>query len=89
MKLPITKSGRKYGYIIWNLKNSMEMEKMLHGMDSVPIIFNGFVLGQKSIDRRYHRISLGYKLTRALPLDQTTFILNIENGALEVTTSND
>ena len=46
--------------------------------------FNGFDLGEKNIDRKYHRISLGYKLTRALPEAHDTYSVKLKDGVLEV-----
>ena len=60
------------------------MEKMFRGRDSIPVIFNGFLLGEKNIDRKYFRISLGYKLTRAMPKDHNIYSVKIKNGVLEV-----
>lgn len=84
MNICITKSARQYGYIIWNNKKDADMEKMLAGLTMVDVCFNGFNLGKKNIDRKYHRISLGYKLTRALPKEHDTFSVSNINGVLEV-----
>ena len=84
MNLIITKSARQFGYLIWNGKNLNAMEKMLEGRESISVIFNGFVLGEKNIDRKYHRISLGYKLTRAMPEDHNIYSVKIKDGVLEV-----
>lgn len=84
MNLHITKGARQYGYLIWNGKTDIEMEKLLKGLQTVGVCFNGFILGEKNIDRRYHRISLGYKLTRALPKEHDTFSVRYQDGMLEV-----
>lgn len=84
MNLIITKSARQFGYLIWNRKSLNAMEKMLEGRDSIPITFNGFVLGEKNIDRKFHRISLGYKFTRAMPEDHNIYAVKIKDGVLEV-----
>jgi len=89
MNLSITKGARQYGYLIWNNKLNKDMEKMLAGLDNVQVRFNGFELGIKNIDRKYHRISLGYKLTRALPADQTMFSVIFVDGVLEVHSFNE
>jgi len=88
MNIPITKGARQYGYLIWNNKTSIEIEKLLCGKNSVYIRFNGFELGEKNIDRKYFRISLGYKLTRALPANQNMFSVDMNDGILEVRTYN-
>lgn len=84
MNIVITKSARQFGYLIWNGKSLDAMEKMLVGKDSIPVNFNGFDLGEKNIDRKYHRISLGYKLTRALPEAHDTYSVKLKDGVLEV-----
>jgi|BioPla2DNA2_1021312.scaffolds.fasta_scaffold11119_2 hypothetical protein len=84
MEILITKGARKYGYIIWNKSHNEEMEKILAGKESVEVHFNGFNLGEKSIDRKYYRISLGYKLTRAMPKEHDTYSVNLKNNILEV-----
>lgn len=88
MNIYITKSSRQFGYLIWNEKTDADIEKMLAGLNEVNICFNGFYLGKKNIDRKYHRISLGYKLTRALPKEHDTFSISYINGTLEVKTFN-
>lgn len=55
---------------------------MLVGLTVVDVCFNGFNIGKKNIDRRYHRISLGYKLTRALPKEHDTFSVSYKEGDL-------
>ena len=84
MNIHITKRARQYGYLIWNKKMDTDIEKMLVGLTAVNICFNGFNLGEKNIDRKYHRISLGYKLTRALPKEHDTFSVSYIDGVLEV-----
>ena len=88
IKLPITKSARKFGYFIWNWKTNQEIERILSGKDKVHVFLNGFDLGEKNIDRKYHRISLGFKFTRALPESHDYYAVTEENGKLEVTTFN-
>lgn len=84
MNIHITKGARQYGYLIWNNKMDTDIEKMLTGLTVVDVCFNGFNLGKKNIDRKYHRISLGYKLTRALPEEHDTFSISYIDGVLEV-----
>lgn len=76
MKVYITKGARQYGYFIWNNKTDADIEKMLVGLTVVDVCFNGFHPGKKNIDRKYHRISSGYKFTCALPKKQDTFSIS-------------
>ena len=89
MNIHITKGARQYGYLIWNNKTNTEIEKMLEGLTVVNVRFNEFTLGEKNIDRKYHRISLGYKLTRALPKEHDTFSVSYVDGVLEVKSFNE
>jgi len=84
MNIKITKGARQYGYLIWNSKSNNEIEIMLMGLDSIKVHFNEFDLGEKNIDRKYHRISLGYKLTRAMPQTHTMFSVTRFGAILEV-----
>ncbi len=88
MNIRITKGARQYGYLIWNSKNEAGIEELLKDLDKVRVKFNNFDLGEKNIDRKYRRVSLGYKLTRALPVDHTMYEVKMNNGILEVTSFN-
>lgn len=88
MKILITKSARQFGYIIWNSKNKDEIDRMLDGKTEIDVNFNNFALGTKSIDWKYHRISIGYKFTRALPESARFYYIELKDGILEVTTKN-
>ena len=86
MQVSITKSARQFGYVIWNSKNEGEIQKILGKRDKISVTFNGFQIGVKQIDWKYHRISLGYKFTRALPPDAKYYALSVTGDCLEVTT---
>lgn len=88
MNLSITKGARQYGYLIWNKKIEKEIEEILSGFDEVNINFNGFNLGRKKIDRKFHRISIGYKFTRALPETHNMYSIKLKDNILEVNTFN-
>lgn len=88
MNFEITKSARQFGYLIWNMKNGKELEKLLEKYDDIEVTFNGFELGKKNIDKKYHRISLGYKLTRAMPQKHNYYFVEINEGVLEVKSYN-
>lgn len=86
MKLPITKSARQYGYIIWNSTNASDIDSLFGKKNEVHVHFNGFDIGIKSIDWRFHRVSIGYKFTRALPERAAFYQMEMKNGILEVST---
>lgn len=89
MKLVITKRARQYGYIFWTEQQLEEMKVLLKGLSSVNVKFNNFEMGQKNIDWKYHRISLGYKFTRAMPQDALYYVLHFNDGVLEVQYTNE
>jgi len=84
IKVPITKSARQYGYIIWNKRHNPQIEKLLLGTKSIPVHFNKLNIGKKNIDWKYHRISLGWGLTRPLSEKIKIFVLTIDNNILKV-----
>ena len=86
MEIAITKSARQYGYVIWNKRTEKEIEELFQNKDQISVKLNGFALGEKHIDRKHHRLSLGYKFTRALSEEHTMFSLALKKGILEVTT---
>lgn len=79
MKIKITKSARKFGYLIWNKKHVEEFRKHLSS-DVVDVYFNDMFVGQKRIDWKYNRISIGYRWTRALDNSIDTFNVNFEGN---------
>lgn len=87
-RISITKGARQFGYLIWNSKNGSGLEKILQGKESIKVRFNGFDLGEKHIDYKYHRISLGYKLTRAMPKEHTIYEVAAKGDLLEVKSNN-
>lgn len=89
MKLPITKSARQFGYVIWSSKTEPEVKKILDNRSEIAVSFNGFSIGVKSIDWKYHRISIGYKFTRALPINAAFYSLARNGEVLEVTTQDE
>lgn len=88
MIITITKSARRFGYVIWSGKMDDEMRALINNRSEVPVIFNGFSVGNKTIDWKYHRFSIGYKFTRALPETAHVYRLEFRNGVLEVEATN-
>lgn len=84
MIISITKSARKFGYIIWSEKTNGLMKELIGDRKEVAISFNGLLIGIKPIDWKYHRISIGYKFTRALPDTATKYNISFNNELLEV-----
>lgn len=87
MKITITKSARQFGYIIWKKKET-ELENLTKNIDKINVIFNGFQLGEKNIDHKYHRIFIGCKFTKSLPASHNTYSIEYHDNILEVKTLN-
>ena len=66
--LPLTITGRKYGYITWPKDKDPELRRLL-GDGPVTLILPGGVERQRAPDWKHHRVSLGYSVTRPLPDD--------------------
>ena len=88
MTLAITKSARQFGYVIWSSRRDADMRALIGDRSEVPVSINGLSVGVKAVDWKYHRISVGYKFTRALPDTAKTFILSFRDGILEVEAKN-
>lgn len=83
--LPITDRAREYGYVFWDKKTDQMLRDFLGERDSVSVWFNSTFIGERKIDFKYRRISVGYRFTRGLPLKFTKFVLELDmNGALKV-----
>lgn len=77
LKIPITKSARQFGYIIWTPQFNKKMESFMEGAPKVKLVFMGADLGDKNVDWRYRRISIGYRWTRRLPDNVSEYVLAI------------
>jgi hypothetical protein len=79
LKIPITKSARQFGYIIWPPSLNERMNIFLGGAPQVHLIFMGADLGKKNVDWKYRRISIGYRWTHRLPDEVSAYILVLAN----------
>lgn len=75
MRIPITKSARQFGYIIWPPQLNKQMDTLLGGAPRVHLIFMGADLGEKNVDWKYRRISVGHRWTRRLADNVSEYIL--------------
>ena len=87
MVLSITKSARQFGYVIWSSKTDAMMKQLIGNRSEVSVSFNGLSIGVKSVDWKYHRISIGYKFTRALPEAAKVYKLSFHDNVLDVEAS--
>lgn len=77
--LPITARARKYGYITWTLNLDPTIKEFLNGAPKIRLFFQGTDFGEKKVDWRYHRISIGYRWTRGLPTSVSEYKLQLED----------
>ena len=64
--LPLTKTGRKYGYITWRKKEDEMITSLLKKIDRVNLQINNQLQESKRIDWNRRRIGITYSLTRNL-----------------------
>lgn len=86
-KIRISKTTTVYGYLSWNKSDDFLMQQILGEKRSVPVRVNRIALGTKRIDWKYRRVYLGKAIAQGIAPDQAYFLLSVENGILEVTTS--
>lgn len=79
MKVRLNKNAKRWGYLTWNKMNEEEFKKNLTS-EKVKIYLNNMYIGEKNIDWRHKRISIGYKWTRALDDSITNFIVEFEGN---------
>ena len=85
LQIPITDRARKWGYVFWSKKLDRDVLPFLGQRQQVDVWFEHSNLGTKNVDYDHRRISIGYKLTRKLPANVSTFVLSIDrNGKLTV-----
>lgn len=85
VEIPIYERSRKYGYLYWRKTEDELVRKVLGGQKTVEVVFNGYLLGEKRIDWKHRRLSLGYAKTRRLPKSVSAFRLTRKkNGQLTV-----
>jgi hypothetical protein len=77
VELEIKPRARRYGYLYWGRQQDVEMSRLLGKRDAIDIIFMGASHGQKRIDWKYRRISIGWRWTRSLPQSKKVFLLHV------------
>ena len=79
VELKILDRGKTYGYLYWTKSQDKKMRSLLDGLDRVQIIFRNADHGEKRIDWRYRRISLGQRWTRQIPASMKLFVLKMSS----------
>jgi len=83
--VPLTRSAKKYGYIIWKKKQDREVKDIIGEKDHLDLLIQGREQNHKHIDWKKRRISITYRVTRQLPgsISQIHLILS-DRGIVEV-----
>jgi hypothetical protein len=76
LEIPILERARKFGYIYWFRELDSAVIDFFKDQPTISVIFNGAELGEKQIDYKNRRISLGWRWTRRLPASVSTFSIN-------------
>lgn len=85
MIVPISNRARKYGYLFWPKAADDGMRALLSDVQKLELSFNGAEASTKTVDWKRRRISVGTKLTRAMPETASSFVLDFQNPKLNVT----
>ncbi len=83
----ITNRARQYGYVIWPKQSDSELRELLAERERIDVILNGQSLGERRVDWKYRRISVGPTATRSLGEDQSRYTLELDAGKLSVSTA--
>jgi len=85
LSIPILDRARKWGFIVWKKENDIKLSNYIKDINEVEVVFEDKELGKKRIDWRLRRISIGWKLTRSIPIEKKEFILTLsKDGRLVV-----
>lgn len=83
--LPLTSTGRKYGYIMWSKAQEEDLRRLVVA-DTVTLVLPGGIEKRQHVDWKHRRISLSYTFTRALPPSVGTIELQADSqGRVQVT----
>jgi len=83
--LPLTATGRKYGYIIWPHAKDAEVRALLGEAEELVLVLPGGGQRRARVDWKHHRVSIGYSITRGLPPETEAVTLARDDaGRVEV-----
>lgn len=87
MEIVIIPRARKFGYLIWPVAIDNEVKSLMGDRDHIELVFNKDARGEKRIDWKYRRISIGWRWTRLMPESHKYFNLSVDNGILTIHSS--
>src|SRR6202035_4733699 len=79
LKIPITPRSFRFGYIIWPAALDDSVKDFFGGRETVNVSFLDSFLGEKRLDYKYRRISIGPKKIKSIPPTATTFRLTFRD----------
>ena len=74
--LPITRTGRKYGYITWKKVHDAELKALLGTSESIELLIEDVTLPNRNVDWKNRRISITKRQTRCMPELAEWYVLN-------------
>lgn len=74
----------KYGYIFWSKSQDEAAKQLFGGMSRIKVVFEGNVVGEKNIDWKYRRISIGKKAIQSLPSATSSYYIATVNQSGEL-----
>ena len=85
LTIPISNRCRKYGYIYWTTTHDDVVHKFFNHAKKVEVWFENSYIGEKRIDWKYRRISVGWSRTRAIADNLSEFQLSQrKDGAIRI-----
>ena len=83
--LPLTRTGRKYGYITWSKAEDSNIRTFLGEAQIVTLLLADGPPKRRNIDWKHRRISVGYSITRPLSVQiKTIWLKSAGPGRVEV-----
>jgi hypothetical protein len=76
IELPISKTGKKYGYITWRKKDDPKVHALFGEREHIKLRVGSTKATQKRIDWKKRRIGITYTITRDLSPNADTYILS-------------
>ena len=77
VQIPILPRSKKFGYVIWKRKQDFDVKSCLKDIENADVVFDGEQLGNKRVDWKYRRISLGWRQTREIPSSKKEFTVSL------------
>lgn len=85
IEIPLTERCRKYGYVYWTKELDSTVTKFFAGKKRVTVVLDQYLLGDKKIDLKFRRISIGAVRAQGISKECDTFRLSLEkDGKLRV-----